>query len=346
MLNLPTHTHMHIRVLLSLLFLVFFACKGKNKNEFSLYQGYAQGTTFHIEVDGNNDYSESIDSILKSIDKELSLWDSLSWISKWNQGNTALPLGQHALRCWELSQLYHAKSDAYFDPSLGPLIQFWGFGSSASGFPETIDTPALNAIKKSVGLNRVLHFDSVRKVITPKAQGARLDFNAIAQGYSVDVVADFLTQKGHANFMVEIGGEVRCKGISPQGKSWKIGIDKPLSKNENRALQAIVRLEGGLATSGSYRKFYEKEGKKYAHVIDPKSGFPVSHQLVSVTVSAKSAAQADALATALLAMGTQNAIAFADNHPDLGVFLIYEEAGAWQTWASNQMKSNLETQLE
>jgi len=330
----------------SFAFLLFLGCTQKSQPEFTTYQGYAQGTTFYIEVNGDNDYAASIDSILKSIDHELSLWDSSSWISKWNAGNYHLPLGPHAHYCWQLSQHFFWQSNGYFDPSLGPLIQFWGFGNAKNTFPHSIDTLALNHIKNLVGLDRILQFDSISQKLTPKFPGAKLDFNAIAQGYSVDVLADFFENHGHHNYMIEIGGEVRCKGKSPQNLPWKIGVDKPLSKNENRALQAILKVEGGLATSGSYRKFYERNGKKYAHVIDPKSGYPVSHQLVSVSVLAKTAAQADAMATALLAMGTKPAIAFSQEHPDLGIFLIYEEAGTWQTFVSDKMKNCLAEKLD
>jgi len=329
---------------ISFILSLLFACNPKKQPEFTSYQGYAQGTTFHIEVNGNNDYGSSIDSILKSIDKELSLWDSTSWISKWNAGNYNLPLGPHAYFCLQLSKHYFWQSKGYFDPSLGPLVQYWGFGSSNNSFPDSVDSLILNQTRNLVGFDKVLSFDSSNQVLTPKYAGAKLDFNAIAQGYSVDALAAFLEENGHKNYMVEIGGEVRCKGKSPQNTSWKIGIDKPLSNNESRALQAILNVEGGLATSGSYRKFYEQNGKKFAHVIDPKSGFPVSHQLVSVSVLAKTTAQADAMATALLAMGTKPAIAFSKEHPDLGIFLIYEEAGAWQTYVSDKMKASMAEQ--
>lgn len=324
---------------------IISSCANKTEKEYSTYQGYAQGTTFHIELDGDGDYSTAIDSILRDIDKELSLWDSVSWISTWNSGNSSAALGLHARRCWELSTQMHALSNGYFDPSLAPLIQFWGFGKSSKGFPEQVDTLMLNQIRQRIGLNQVLQYDSIQGRLLPKMAGAQLDFNAIAQGYSVDALADFFEKKGHKNYMIEIGGEVRCRGKSPQGKSWKIGIDKPVSGNETRALQAIVDVDGGLATSGSYRKFYEKNGRRYAHVINPKTGFPVSHQLVSVTVSAPTAAEADALATALLVMGTQPAIAFAQAHPSLGVFLIYDEQGSWQTWASKKMQAQLSEPL-
>jgi FAD:protein FMN transferase len=325
----------------SLALILLYACSENTPKVYSTYQGYAQGTTFLIEVDGENEYSIAIDSILKGIDRELSLWDSLSWISKWNSGQHQHPMGPHTIACWQLSQKYYQQSEGYFDPSLGPLIRFWGFGSSKNGFPEVIDTIALKQIRALVGLNQSLSFDSAQKTLKPRFTTAQLDFNAIAQGYSVDVLSDFLEKKGHKNYMVEIGGEVRCLGRSPQNKKWKIGIDKPISENDTRAIQAILNVEGGLATSGSYRKYYEKEGKKYAHVIDPKSGFPVSHHLVSVTVNAPTAAQADALATALLAMGTNEAIAFSQKYPELGIFLIYEENGEWQTWLSKKMKEIL-----
>jgi thiamine biosynthesis lipoprotein len=334
-------------ILIPSLALVFAlsSCGNPADKPYSIYQGYAQGTTFHIELDGDGDYSTAIDSMLRDIDKELSLWDSASWISSWNSGNTSAEMGFHARRCWELSTQMHALSNGYFDPSLAPLIQFWGFGHASKGLPEQVDTPMLNQIRQRIGLNQVLQYDSVQGRLLPKTAGARLDFNAIAQGYSVDVLADFFEQKGHTNYMIEIGGEVRCRGKSPQGKFWKIGIDKPVSASETRALQAIVNLEGGLATSGSYRKHYEKDGRRYAHVINPKTGFPVSHQLVSVTVSAPTAAEADALATALLAMGTQPAIAFAQAQPNFGVFLIYDEQGRWQTWVSEKMKAQLSERL-
>lgn len=341
-------TKIELRLILVHSFALAFAissCSTKTEKEYSTYQGYAQGTTFHIEVEGDGDYSAAIDSILRGIDKELSLWDSASWISNWNSGNSTAELGFHARRCWELSSQMHKLSEGYFDPSLAPLIQFWGFGKSSKGFPEQVDTPMLNQLRQRIGLNQVLQFDSVQGRLIPKAAGVQLDFNAIAQGYSVDALAEFFELKGHKHYMIEVGGEVRCRGKSPQGKSWKIGIDKPESGIETRALQAIVDVDGGLATSGSYRKFYEKNGRRYAHVINPKTGFPVGHHLVSVTVSAPTAATADALATALLVMGTQPAIAFAQAHPNLGIFLIYDEQGKWQTWASDKMRAQLSEPL-
>jgi thiamine biosynthesis lipoprotein len=167
----------------------------------------------------------------------------------------------------------------------------------------------------------------------------QLDFNAIAQGYSVDVLADFLEKKGIENYMIEIGGELRCKGKNSKGNYWNIGIDKPIENLQKREMQTIVPLKNkAMATSGNYRKFYEKDGVKYSHTIDPKTGWPVKHQLLSATVIADDAMTADAFATVFMVMGKDKAIEFLEIHKNLNlqVYLIFQNKDKLEVYSTIQ----------
>ena len=186
----------------------------------------------------------------------------------------------------------------------------------------------------------------VRYLILCCCSEKRVDmgFNAIAQGFSVDVIAEYLQEQGINNYMVELGGEVLCLGVNSKGKPWRIAIDKPVDGDE-RVFQAIVDVQNkALATSGSYRKYFEENGKKYSHAIDPRTGYPVQHSLLSATVLANDCMLADAYATAFLVMGVEETQAFLNDHPelDMDVYLIYDEAGEFVSWMTDGMKNRIE----
>jgi thiamine biosynthesis lipoprotein len=186
-----------------------------------------------------------------------------------------------------------------------------------------------------------LAFDE--KEVRKKLKGVQLDFNAVAQGQASDVIAKFLEGFGFENYMVEIGGEIICRGKNANNETWTIGIENPLYETEGgQRVFAVASLDNAaLVTSGNYRKFYVKDGKKFAHTLDPKTGRPVSHNLLSATVVTASCADADALATAFMVMGKERAIAFAEKHSDIHIFLIYEENGKLTSFASEGMKKFL-----
>jgi len=233
-----------------------------------------------------------------------------------------------------MSQEVYATTNGAFDPTVYPLVDGWGFMKDIENVP---DSSVVDSLRALVGFENGYHFKYVKSVnangepttsIIKNTPGAQLDFNAIAQGLSVDVLAEELEKRGAKNYFVEIGGEIRVSGLNADGNEWSIGIDKPIENStaETRELQEIVKITNkSIATSGSYRKFYKKNGIKYSHTLNPKTGYPVTHSLLSTTVVTKSCAMADAMATAFMVMGPQKAIAFIESHPELNleVYLIY-----------------------
>jgi thiamine biosynthesis lipoprotein len=298
----------------------FLACNPKIL-AYKTLEGNAQGTTFKITFRDTieKDITVQIDSLFKVIDQSMSLWDSLSLISKINNNAIYDSLDFHFLKVFEASRLINQKSEGYFDVSVGPLVKAWGFSiKKGLPIPTSLQIDSLNSI---VGSDK---FQLVEQKIRKEDPRNQIDFNAIAQGYTVDVISVFLEDLGCKDYLVEIGGELRAKGKNKEGKVWRVGIEKP--QNE-RALEVVVNLENkSLATSGSYRKFFEKDGKKYSHAIDPKTGYPVTHSVLSMSVLANDCMTADAYATAFLVMGLEKAKRIAAKE-NLDFFAIYDENG-------------------
>ena len=298
----------------------FLACNPKIL-AYKTLEGNAQGTTFKITFKDTieKDITVQIDSLFKVIDHSMSLWDSLSLISKINNNAIYDSLDFHFLKVFEASRLINQKSEGYFDVSVGPLVKAWGFSiKKGLPIPTSLQIDSLNSI---VGSDK---FQLVEQKIRKEDPRNQIDFNAIAQGYTVDVISVFLEDLGCKDYLVEIGGELRAKGKNKEGKVWRVGIEKP--QNE-RALEVVVNLENkSLATSGSYRKFFEKDGKKYSHAIDPKTGYPVTHSVLSMSVLANDCMTADAYATAFLVMGLEKAKRIAAKE-NLDFFAIYDENG-------------------
>jgi FAD:protein FMN transferase len=304
MLNMNCKNYILAAMLLSLA-----ACVSPTVEEHVL-QGEAQGSTYRIVYlgEGITGADKSIDSLFKVFDNSLSAWVPQSLLSRLNAGDTIIP-DQHFVQVWKSSLDAFNTSAGYFDPSVGSLVQAWGFGfKGTTPFPDSSKIESL--LQKKIFGRLSLPEVSVPYFL-PK-DGIELDFNAIAQGYTVDVIADWFLSKGASRFMVEVGGEVRTAGLNKSHKPWRIGIDKPVENPNGRPLQVILNVEDmALATSGSYRKFRMDNGKRYSHAIDPFTGYPVSHSLLSVSVLAKDAATADAIATVFLILGEEKAMALA-----------------------------------
>lgn len=302
--------------------------------------GETMGTTYSIKYlqnEGRN-YKASIDSLLELFNQSLSTYIPTSEISQFNQGTVfkfELPFFYPVLkRSYEI----YKDTDGAFDPTVGPLVNAWGFG------PVDEDMPAREEIDSLLQLVKFdsLYFDSIS--VCKLKRNIQLDFSAIAKGYGVDVVVDFLKSKGIVNMMVEIGGEMVCLGRNHEGRLWRIGIDRPSGGEGARPLQAVVALENkALATSGNYRNYYEKDGKKFSHTIDPKTGYPVEHTLLSASVFAPDCMTADAYATAFMVMGMEGAKNMLEHDKDLEAYLIYsDERGEVKTFISEGMREFIE----
>jgi FAD:protein FMN transferase len=312
--------------LLSLLLLI--SCE-KQKPAYLSLGGKAQGTTFNITYQDSlqRDFSQPVDSLLRLIDKSMSLWDSSSVISRVARNEPNVQLDEHFINVFRRAQEVSLATEGAFDVTVGPLVKAWGF-SYKRGLPPP-DAAKVDSLLQLVGYQKVTIENGMLHKADPRME---MDFNAIAQGYTVDLIAQYFEKQGIKNYLVEIGGELRCAGFSSQGKKWQIGIDKPVENDTGeRPLQTTIALSGkSLATSGSYRKFIVKDGKKYSHAIDPKTGNPVNHNLLSVSVIADDCATADAYATAFLVMGTDKAMELAKSK-NLEVYCIYTgENGALQ----------------
>lgn len=238
-----------------------------------------------------------------------------------------------------LAKSISEETDGAFDITVAPLVNAWGFGfdSSTNVSRETIDS-----LRQFVGFEKIALKDG--KIVKQDSR-TMLDCSAIAKGYGVDHVARLLDSKGVENYMIDIGGELVLKGKNPKMNVWRIGINKPIddSLSVNQELQTVIEItNAGLATSGNYRNFYYKDGKKYAHTIDPRTGYPVQHNILSSTVVAKDCATADAYATSFMVLGLDSAKAICNAHPELDAYFIYERKdGKMDIYLTNGMKKYL-----
>jgi thiamine biosynthesis lipoprotein len=324
-------------VFFSILYCV--SCGDRNHRLIKI-QGRAQGTTYtivYIDSSGNN-FSKEIDSLLTAFDNSLSAWNENSIISKVNRNDTSVIADDFFRIVFSRSMEIAAETRGAFDPTVAPLVNAWGFGLKNKSIT---DSATIDSLRGLVNYSKVLLTNTGKVVKADKRM--MLDFNAIAQGYSVDVISVFLEKQRVMNYMVEIGGEVRASGKNQDGKAWRIGIDKPLENQENREMQAVVSLlNRSLATSGNYRKFYEENGIKYSHTIDPATGYPVRHSLLSATVVAPDCMSADAYATAFMVIGLEKTKIFLASHPELDVFLIYSgSAGEILTFSTEGLEKNI-----
>lgn len=303
---------------------VLAGCSSQKKQPVAYIhnEGMAQGTYYsatYQQPDGR-DLKADLDSFFVHFDNSLSTYKPTSVISKINS-NESDSTDQSFVEMFQAAERVSKATDGAFDITVAPLVNAWGFGF------KTGNTDSVNV----KGLLPLIGYQKVKLVngrLVKENKDIMLDASAIAQGLSADMIAALFEKNGCENYMIDIGGEIVCKGKNPKGKNWQIGVDKPVDdpSNENTELQVILNITNkGLTTSGNYRKFYYKNGRKYAHTIDPKTGYPVDHDLLSATVIADNCTDADAYATAFMVMGREKAMKLCLNTPGLECYLIYTD---------------------
>lgn len=300
--------------------------------------GYIFGTTYNITYQCADDHKADIEKVLADVDASLSPFNDTSIITHVNR-NEDVVLDDFFLDVFRLALRINEDTEGAFDITVAPMVNAWGFGFKNGVNP---DEKVIDSLRQVVGFQKVrLEGDKIVKT-DPRVM---LDCSAIAKGYGVDVVANLLRKYGIKNFMVEIGGEVVTSGINPDRLPWRIGVTKPTddSLSINNELQTIINVtDKAMATSGNYRNFYYKGGRKYAHTIDPKTGYPVQHSILSATVIADDCATADAYATSFMVLGLEKSKKVLERHPEMMVYFIYsDEKGQNQVWFSPALKDKI-----
>jgi thiamine biosynthesis lipoprotein len=297
-------------------------------SDFYTIQGEAQGSTYSIKYIANEEKVSKIeiDSLLTALDLSLSTYRPDSKISKINSGDSTVIVDDFFKETFQLSNQIYKETNGLFDPTIGVLVNAYGFGPNKK--QENLSQKQIDSLLQFVGFDKIAL--NAKKTISKKYNQTFIDFNAIAQGYSVDVVVNYLKSKGIENAIVEIGGELFALGKNTiENKNWVVGIDDPLQKPEERTLIAKVNLENlGMATSGNYRKVMidEVTGKKFVHIINPKTGLAQKNNVLSATVLSKSSGLSDGYATAFMLMSLEESKLFLQNHKDLYVMLLYVDA--------------------
>lgn len=283
-------------------------------------KGFVFGTIYNITYQSEEDLMDEIEAELQKIDLEFSMFNEQSTVARINRGETVnrSPMFEEV---YQLAQTIHRETDGAFDITVAPLVNAWGFGFKHESMPTAQQVDSLLKVRD------------------------QLDFAAIAKGYGSDAIARLLRKHEIQNFMVDIGGEIVTQGVSEKRVPWKIGVTKPTddSLSVSTDLQTVLNVTDiAMATSGNYRNFYYKGGKKYAHTIDPKTGYPVQHSLLSATVLAKDCASADAYATAFMVLGMERAKKVLERHPELMVYFIYaNDKGENAVWFSPSLKDKI-----
>ena len=298
-------------------------------------EGRIFGTTYHITYQSDDNLKKEIEETLKAVDQEFSMFNPQSTVALINEGKRPT-LSDDFLEVYQLAQQVNEESDGAFDITVAPLVNAWGFGFKNQQMP---NNHQIDSLRRLVGMEHVsLAGAKGSQYVRFQRPRMMLDFSAIAKGYGTDRVARLLMSHDVANFMVEIGGEVYAKGNSEKRLPWRIGVSKPVDDPDNDAqeLETVLNVTNqAMATSGNYRNFYYKGGRKYAHTIDPKTGRPVQHSLLSATVLAPTCAEADAYATSFMVMGLDKARQVLERKKQLKAYFIYQNApGGLSVWKS------------
>ena len=297
-------------------------------------EGFAQGSYYAItyyDEQGRN-FQQGIDSIFHAVDLSVNLWVDSSVICKVNR-NEEVELDQIFIDNFNIAQQAAELSGGYFDPTISPLVAAWGFCAKTSNL-SSLTSHLIDSLKTLVDYRKVRIEDGKLIKDDPAMQ---LDFNAVAQGYTSDRIAAYLDSKGVKHYLVDTGGEIMAKGGKPDGKPWVVGIEKPAENmDDERVVQTRVPLfDKGLVTSGSTRKYVERDGKRYSHCIDPTTGYPVEHQVLSVTVLAENAVWADALASICMVMGMEKSLELIKTMEGVEAYYIFvNDKGELETFAT------------
>lgn len=319
-----------------LVFWILTSCNISLENYLVTNIGKAQGTYYNIKyVSSHNiDYQNQIDSILNKIDNSLSIYDSSSLISQLNKYKHVIA-DQYLIDVYNVANEVYLQTDGYFDCTTYHIINEWGFYKNNKS--QFIDSLKLFKLLGNVGFNKV-KLDSNSISLPDKYS---IDFNALAQGYTVDVIGQFLRSKNINDYLIELGGELLARGKNINSKNWIVGVEKPNEKIDlNDRFQFIFSLENkSLATSGNYRNYVLKDGVKYSHIVNPKTGFPSLNSLLSVTVIHENCIYADAYATSFMLIGLEKTLDFISNRDDIDVFLIYSNGSKIETYSSADFKN-------
>ena len=303
---------------------------------YQQHKGMVFGTFYTITYQCDSNLHGSILHVLQQVDNSLSTFNKASIVSAINR-NECPELNEMFVQVYNTAMQVSAETNGDFDITVAPLVNVWGFGFKH----DTAPTPAvIDSLKRTIGY-RTLKIEQTngKQYLRKEHPETMLDFSAVAKGYGCDAVANLLRQRGVKNFMVEIGGEIVADGINSKQKPWKIGVSKPIEDtlNTNQGIDTVLNITNkAMATSGNYRNFYYKDGKKYAHTIHPKTGYPVQHSLLSATVLAPTCATADAYATAFMVMGIEKAKKILERHPELRVYFIYAEGDKMRSWSNGK----------
>ncbi len=329
-----------IPLLLFLIIGTIFIVRQQRSMPYQTDKGFVFGTMYNITYQHEENLQAEIESELKSIDDIFSMFNEKSLVTSFNKGHS-LKLEGHLLQLYQLSCRVHEDTEGAFDITVAPLVNAWGFGFKNEKMP---NEHQIDSLLSFVGMNR-LHFDEKTSVLSKKDARTMLDFSAVAKGFGCDCIATLLRKHGIKNFMVEIGGEVVTLGVSPNRVPWRIGVTKPTddSLRTEESLQTVLNVtDRAMATSGNYRNFYYNNGQKYAHTIDPRTGIPVQHNILSATVLAKNCATADAYATSFMVLGLERAQKLLERHPELLAYLIYTDAdGNYAVWCSPDLRESI-----
>ncbi|OEK09071.1 thiamine biosynthesis protein [Flavivirga aquatica] len=307
-----------MRIFTVLLFVLLYSCNGGQKN--TKLVGSVLGTTYSVIYHSEINYEKQFDSLFYVINKSLSTYQTNSDISKLNR-NESNSIDNHFARVYDASKEIFSLTEGAFDPTIGNVVNAWSFGAEEA--IEKLDSLKIDSLMQYVGFNKT---NRVKHTIEKQHPNIYLEFNAIAKGYCVDVIGEFLESKNIENYLVEIGGEIRVKGINKKKEApWKVGVEEPNFNGEKSILKSINLGTGAMATSGTYRKFkVDENGNRYSHIIDTKTGYSSKTNLLSISVIAKDCMTADAYATAFKAMGIEKVQTFLKVHPEFKVFLIFE----------------------
>ena len=300
---------------------LLFSCKDELKNKH--ITGAVFGTSYSVQFatfDEDFNFEEQFDKLFYVVNKSMSTYQMNSIISKINR-NEETNIDSHFRKVFDTSKEIYKLTDGAFDPTIGVLVNAWGFGLEDAIV--NLHRSKIDSLMLTVGFDKVERLD---EIIKKQNNNTQLDFNAIAKGYGVDVIAEFLETQNIENYLVEIGGEIRAKGINLSSNTpWKVGIENPNFDGSQSIMKAITLKDEAMATSGTYRKFkVDQNGNRYAHIINPKTGYPSKSNLLSISVIAENCMMADAYATAFKAMGIEKVKAFLNEHPEIKVFLIFE----------------------
>ncbi|MGD1844881.1 MAG: FAD:protein FMN transferase [Salibacteraceae bacterium] len=351
------------------LILLFSACQNTPEKVNTGYlhiRGAAQGTSYSIKYKdptGRN-IRAALDSIYAEMDQSISNYKAGSLIQQVNDADSMHKIDHHFLTMLQRSQWAYELSEGAFDPTIWPLMQFWGFGGEGIKEVDSIDSVALDSVLQMVGFNKVRLFDGKRQLSIREAMYSsyrpdywtilkdhpdlQLDFNALGQGYTVDIIAAYLDGLTITDYMIELGGEVRVKGKNPFGNPWTTGIVKPVEDKLAKDQMAVLPLDNqSITTSGNYRKFYQKDGQKVAHTINPKTGSTSQHNLLSATVVAPDCTMADALSTVCMVLGMEKARELVEPIEGVSLFLVYaEEDGSMATYTSPEIEGSLKIETD